>query len=47
MDRSDIDSEEVEIDNEVEKKAETPLTQLDFYQADPFAHGHSDRMYTE
>lgn len=49
MDRSDIDSEEGEINNEVEKEREkeeqNPLTQLDFYQADPFAHGQSDRMY--
>ncbi|XP_041804750.1 dentin sialophosphoprotein-like isoform X2 [Chelmon rostratus] len=52
MDRSDIDDEpeEGEINNEGGKEREkeestinaNPLTQLDFYQADPFAHCQSD-----
>lgn len=55
MDRSDLedDPEEIEIkheeENEREKEEATtnqnPLSQLDFYQADPFAHCQSDRMY--
>lgn len=55
MDKSDIedDLEERDISNEGEtekgKKESTvnakPLSQLDFYQADPFAHFQSDRMY--
>ena len=55
MDRSDIedDPEEGEINNERENERENeesamnanPLSQLDFYQADPFAHCQSDRMY--
>lgn len=55
MDRSDIedDPEEGEINSEREKEREkeesamnaNPLSQLDFYQADPFAHCQSDRMY--
>lgn len=55
MDRSDIedDPEEVDIQNEGEKEREkeesainpNPLSQLDFYQADPFAHCQSERMY--
>ncbi|XP_044075298.1 epidermal growth factor receptor substrate 15-like isoform X6 [Siniperca chuatsi] len=50
MDRSDIedDPEEGEIDDEGENEREKedstfiPLSQLDFYQADPFAHCQSD-----
>uniref|UniRef100_UPI0037E7E659 epidermal growth factor receptor substrate 15-like n=1 Tax=Semicossyphus pulcher TaxID=241346 RepID=UPI0037E7E659 len=52
MDRSDIedDPEEGETSNEGEKEREkeeptinpNPLSQLDFYQADPFAHCQSD-----
>ncbi|XP_076600377.1 uncharacterized protein LOC143328851 isoform X2 [Chaetodon auriga] len=51
MDRSDIedDPEEGEINNEGEKEREkesainaNPLSQMDFYQADPFAHCQSD-----
>ncbi|XP_030258344.1 uncharacterized protein LOC115572431 isoform X2 [Sparus aurata] len=52
MDRSDIedDPEEGEINSEREKEREkeesamnaNPLSQLDFYQADPFAHCQSD-----
>lgn len=55
MDRSDIedDLEEGAINNEGEKEREmeestvnpNPLSQLDFYQADPFAHCQSDRTY--
>lgn len=50
MDRSDIedDPEEGEINNDGEKEpAVYPnhLSQMDFYQADPFAHCQSDRMY--
>ena len=55
MDRSDIedDPEEGEINSEREKEREkeesamnaNPLSQLDFYQDDPFAHCQSDRMY--
>lgn len=52
MDRSDIedDPEEGEINNEGEKERENQEStinpsQLDFYQADPFAHCQSDRMY--
>ncbi len=55
MDRSDIedDPEEEKINNKEEKEREkeesnintNPLSQLDFYQADPFAHCQSDRMY--
>lgn len=55
MDRSDTenDPEESEISNdgETEKmKKESihnvnPLRKLDFYEADPFAHCQSDRMY--
>lgn len=56
MDRSDIedDTEEGEIDTEENDErvpAEStinpnPLSQLDFYQADPFVHCQSDRMYS-
>ncbi|XP_059199909.1 uncharacterized protein LOC131979864 isoform X2 [Centropristis striata] len=52
MDRSDIedDPEEGEINDEVEKQREkeestvnpNPVSQLDFYQADPFAHCQND-----
>lgn len=51
MDKSDIedDPDETEINSEEEKNEATiktdPLNQLDFYQADPFAHCQSDRMY--
>lgn len=55
MDRSDIedDPDETEINSEEEKDGQKeevtintkPLNQLDFYQADPFAHCQSDRMY--
>lgn len=57
MERSDIedDPEEREINSEGEKdkpKEEAaintnPLSQLDFYQADPFAHCQGDRMYID
>lgn len=55
MDRSDIedDPDETEINSEEEKDRQKDedtiktdrLNQLDFYQADPFAHCQSDRMY--
>lgn len=55
MDRSDIedDPEEEEMNSggqreQGEKKSTINpncLSQLDFYQADPFAHCQSDRMY--
>ncbi|TNN35924.1 Epidermal growth factor receptor substrate 15 [Liparis tanakae] len=50
MDRSDIEDnvEEVEIIDEGGKELAvepTRLSQLDFYQADPFAHCQSDRTY--
>lgn len=55
MDRSDVDDdlEEVDSNTEVEKEVkaeEAPvgssrLSQLDFYQANPFAHCQGDRTY--
>lgn len=55
IDGSDIedDPEEGEINNEggTDREKEectinpSPLSQLDFYQADPFAHCQSARMY--
>jgi len=50
MDRSDIEDnvEVVEINDEGGKELAvnpTRLSQLDFYQADPFAHCQSDRTY--
>lgn len=55
MDRSDMedDPEEDEVNKQGEKEREkeeptintNPLSQLDFYQADPFANCQSDRMY--
>lgn len=49
MERSDTedDPEENEINNEVQKLEEhspKPLSQLDFYQANPFANCQTDRM---
>lgn len=53
MDRSDIEDdpeEEGEMNNDgegerEEEEGKSPVNQLDFYQADPFAHCQSERKY--